>query len=326
MKIFISWSGAASHIAADALKRWLVDFFQAVDEDDVFLSSEDIAKGDAWFLKVMEVLAESRVGILCVTRENRLAPWVLFEAGALAQHLFTDAGRVIPLVLGIARSDLPSPLNELNAASPTQADMLRLVQAINQTLAAPVERAKLERNFNKAWPELDRDLAAAVAASRALAAAPVYDFDVFLSVPMAGWPPAEYEAGWQDIKLVYDALLGCGLKVYWSGEKIDTVAKFQSTDVSANKDLPAIDRSRHFMLVYPKKLATSAIFEAGYAYARSKPARYFTPVFADLPYLMRKLPARDGLPPPAVHSADEWNSYEDLAQLIRTNGRDWFLA
>lgn len=326
MKVFISWSGAASHIAAEALKRWLVDFFQAINEDDVFLSSEDIAKGEAWFLKVMKTLGESQVGVLCVTRENRAAPWVLFEAGALAQHLFADQGRVMPLVLGITRSELPSPLDQLNATKPSQADVLLLVHAINDKLSPPVERGKLERNFSKAWPELERELAAAVAASRALAAAPTYDYDVFLSVPMAGWPPAEYEAGWQDIKKVYDALIDCGLRVYWSGEKIDTVAKFQATDVSANKDLPAIDRSRHFMLAYPKKLATSAIFEAGYAYARNKPARYFTPVFADLPYLMRKLPARDGLPPPAVHSSDEWKSYDELAQLIRTNGRDWFLA
>lgn len=326
MSIFISWSGEASHIAAEALKRWLVDFFQAINEDDVFLSSEDIAKGEAWFLKVMEQLEASRVGVLCVTRENRAAPWVLFEAGALAKHLIADEGRVIPLVLGIARSELPSPLDQLNAAGTSEADVRRLVQAINQTLAAPVERGKLERNFAKSWPDLERELAAAVAASRARAAAPNFDYDVFLSVPMAGWPAHEYEAGWRDIKKVYDALLECGLRVYWSGEKIDTVAKFQSTDVSANKDLPAIERSRHFMLVYPKKLATSAIFEAGYAYARGKPARYFTPVFADLPYLMRKLPPRDGLPPPAVHSSDEWKDYDELAQLIRTNARDWFLG
>lgn len=324
MKIFISWSGEASHLAAAALKAWLVDFFQAVSEDDVFLSSEDIAKGEAWFAKVMEVLGQSSIGIVCLTHENQRAPWVLFEAGALAKHLYAKEARVIPLVIGLSRSELPSPLNELNAAGTSRADMLRLVMAINQTLAAPVEKGKLERNFAKAWAELEAALTAATQKSQSLAGAPQYDYDVFLSVPMAGWPAKEYEQGWQDIKKVFDALKECGLRVYWSGETINTVAKFQSTDVSANKDLPAIERSRHFMLVYPKKLPTSAIFEAGFAFALGKPARYFTPVFADLPYLMRKLPVHAGVQPPSVHSADEWKNYDELADLIRTNGKDWF--
>lgn len=324
MKIFISWSGEASHLAAEALKQWLIDFFQSVGEDDVFLSSEDIAKGEAWFAKVMEVLDQSSVGIVCITRENQLAPWILFEAGALAKHLYAKQARVVPLAIGLSRNELPSPLNELNAAATTKADILRLVLAVNQTLAAPVDKGKLERNFNKAWPELDSALTAATQKSQSLVSAPRYDYDVFLSVPMAGWPAKEYEQGWKDIKKVFDALKDCGLRVYWSGEAIDTVAKFQSTDVSANKDLPAIERSRHFMLIYPKKLPTSAIFEAGFAFALGKPARYFTPVFADLPYLMRKLPARAGVSPPSVHSADEWKDYDELAAVIRINGRDWF--
>jgi len=322
MKIFISWLGTASHAAAAALKTWLIDFFDALEDEDVFLSSEDIAKGEAWFAKLMDVLEESSVGILCMTPENRAAPWILFEAGALAKHLAAEESRVIPLVIGLARSELPSPLNELNASSVSRVELLRLARSVNESLARPLDKTKLEKKFAKEWPALEAELAkvANLVASRT----PSYEWDVFLSVPMAGWPADEYEAGWHEIKKVYDALLACGLKVYWSGEKIDSVAKFQSTDVSATKDLPAIERSRHFMLVYPKKLATSAIFEAGYAYALGKPARYFTPVFADLPYLMRKLPAREGKSTPWVHSSDEWKDYDALAQLILTNGRDWF--
>lgn len=324
MRIFISWSGESSHYAAEALKAWLTDFFDAIGADDVFLSSEDIAKGEAWFAKLMEVLDQSSIGLLCLTPENRRAPWVLFEAGALAKHLHAKEARVIPLVIGLARSDLPSPLNELNAADTSRSDMLRLVRAVNETLVVPLEKGKFERKFAKDWPELEAALAEATQRSRSAAGAPGFDYDVFLSVPMAGWPEHDYEQGWRGMKKVYDALLDCKLRVYWSGEKIDTVAKFQAADVSADKDLRAIDRSRHFMLVYPKKLATSAIFEAGYAYAVGKPARYFTPVFADLPYLMRKLPARGGMVAPTVHSADEWQDYHALAQLVRTNGRDWF--
>ena len=58
MKVFVSWSGNASHDVAKALKDWLPNVIQAVD---VFLSSEDIAKGSVWFHELGEVLDESGV-------------------------------------------------------------------------------------------------------------------------------------------------------------------------------------------------------------------------------------------------------------------------
>lgn len=324
MRIFISWSGEVSSYVAESLKTWLIDFFDALSPDDVFLSSEDIAKGEAWFDALMEVLDESSMGVLCLTPDNRLAPWIMFEAGALAKHLYAKNARVIPLVIGLKRDALPSPLNELNAADTKRADMLRLVRAVNESLAVPLDNAKFERKFNKEWQALDTVLTDATNRTGKPDGAPPCAFDVFLSVPMAGWPADEYNAKWGEMKKVFDALLDCKLRVYWSAEKIDTIAKFQAADVSADKDLRAIDQSRHFMLVYPKKLPTSAIFEAGYAYALGKPARYFASAFADLPYLMKKLPRLGNAKPPIIHSEDEWADFDALAQLIRSNGRDWF--
>jgi hypothetical protein len=53
MRVFVSWSGEASHHVAKALKEWLPNVIQAVD---VFLSSEDIAKGSRWFHELSSVL------------------------------------------------------------------------------------------------------------------------------------------------------------------------------------------------------------------------------------------------------------------------------
>ena len=63
MKIFVSWSGDFSHAVAKALKDWLPNVIQAVE---VFLSSEDIAKGSQWFheLASISVRPESSLCLL----------------------------------------------------------------------------------------------------------------------------------------------------------------------------------------------------------------------------------------------------------------------
>src|SRR4051794_22380020 len=79
MKVFISWSGDKSKATAEALRMWLKLVIQSVEP---FVSSVDIAKGDRGLNVIANELAESSFGIICVTRDNNLAPWINFEAGA----------------------------------------------------------------------------------------------------------------------------------------------------------------------------------------------------------------------------------------------------
>ena len=85
MNIFISWSGERSKTAALALKSLLEDVFpQAVM---VFIS-DHINPGENWGQRLGAELEKSQFGILCMTEDNFQAPWLLFEAGALANKLF----------------------------------------------------------------------------------------------------------------------------------------------------------------------------------------------------------------------------------------------
>jgi len=82
MRIFTSWSGERSKAAALGLRSLLQDLFE--DAVDVFIS-EHINPGEAWAVRLGRELEESEFGIICITQENAHAPWLLFEAGAIAK-------------------------------------------------------------------------------------------------------------------------------------------------------------------------------------------------------------------------------------------------
>lgn len=320
MKIFISWSGNASHVAASALKEWLPNVFQSIETDDVFLSSEDIAKGAVWFSELGQILDESGFGVLCLTPENLTAPWILFEAGALSKHL--SSARVVPLLIGVGDEALKGPLSHLNGAGVSADEIRKLAESINERLGDDgLDEPRLAKAVARWWPDLERGLQAALDLTQAS-----YAYDVFLSTPMAGFSSeAAYRQFRAEFKKVFDTLRDdCRLRVYWAAEKIESKADFDPVDVSVADDLAALDASRYFVMLYPEKIATSALFEAGYAFALRKPARFFVPKFDLLPFLLGQLP---GMRPGAsvkIHTQDEWSSYDDLAAKVRRNAAKWF--
>src|SRR4051812_28041674 len=118
MKIFVSWSGDASREAAELVKDWLPN---VVQELDVWVSSQDIGKGEKWSATLWESLTEISFGILMVTRENAKAPWIMFEAGALSK---TVKSRVIPILCDVERLDIANtPLAQFQNAVMSKDDI-----------------------------------------------------------------------------------------------------------------------------------------------------------------------------------------------------------
>ncbi len=156
MKVFISWSGPTSHELALLLKDWLSSVIQQVEP---FVSSEDIQKGARWFEVIGGHLEETHFGILCLTPDNLAAPWVLFEAGAMAKKL--DQAHVAPVLLNVTNAQLVGPLAQFNTTATTQYDLKKLIRTINGQLgdkALPDNR--LDAAFAKWWPDLESKLKA----------------------------------------------------------------------------------------------------------------------------------------------------------------------
>lgn len=151
MKVFISWSGDVSQTFAASLAGWLPNVIQAVDP---FFSSDDIRKGAGWLARLSEELDRSNFGILCVTPDNKNAPWLLFEAGALAKKI--EQAHVCPLLLGIGAAQLEGPLAQFQATVATRDEVWKLLISINSALGgAALNESRLRNAFEKNWGDLE---------------------------------------------------------------------------------------------------------------------------------------------------------------------------
>lgn len=158
MKVFISWSGPVSHAAAKVLRDWLPDLLQALEP---WVSSEDISKGSQWLQGVSEELQQVRYGILCVTPDNFGSPWMCFEAGAMSVAKGIGRQHVAPLLLGVQPGQLTGPLTQFQATEFAEAEVLKLAQSLNASLAEKgLSEERLARQFARLWPDLQKRIGA----------------------------------------------------------------------------------------------------------------------------------------------------------------------
>lgn len=155
MRVFISWSGERSKAIAAFLHRWLPDVIQTVQP---WMSANDIDAGARWNRTIDKQLGETKFGIICATPENLTAPWVLFEAGALAKTI--EDTFVCPYLIGMTPAQLPQgPLTQFQAKQANEKESLELVSTINKALKEPQPEDRIKRAFDRCWPEL-RDVLA----------------------------------------------------------------------------------------------------------------------------------------------------------------------
>ncbi len=152
MKVFVSWSGELSKQIAESLKKWIPCMFNYVD---VFFSQDDIERGENWDRVISKELSECNYGIICLTKDNLTAPWINFEAGAIAKSL--DA-KVSALMIDIKPSDIRGPLSRYQATKLNKADIFKLVSSINSSLDTPLDVKVLENSFNMMWPGIEEEM------------------------------------------------------------------------------------------------------------------------------------------------------------------------
>jgi len=315
MKVFISWSGDASRAAARAIGQSVADVFTGVEP---WISAVNIQAGQQWFAELMKALEDSQFAIVCVTKRSLSAPWIMFESGAVSAKF--GSPRLVPLMLDCVVQDLVDPLARFNGVLFDKDSVRELFASINSSVGTPLASKALTAAFEAVWPTLDAAIRAALAAERK-ALTPKYD--VFLSAPMASFTDdSEYQPFRAEILKVIHALHECGLSVFCALEAIDSMSKFDTHGISAHDDIDILEQSGSFIMIYPQKLATSALFEAGYALALNRPSLYFVRNEQDLPYLMQRLP--EAVTDVSILDSREWKTYEDIGRLLCRNADHWF--
>lgn len=146
-QVFISWSGQESL----SVGRRLHDFVQSVVQGArLFLSAEDLNAGDRWFGVISEALDSCELGIAVITPQNKLKPWIYFEAGAVAKRV--GQARLIPLLCGVGVGELAeTPLTQFQAKHLDEAGVFGIVKAIRDVGKLEITDERLRETFDVWW-------------------------------------------------------------------------------------------------------------------------------------------------------------------------------
>lgn len=154
MDVFISWSGEKSKQVAELLDEWLRCVIQSIKP---WISTEDMAPGSIWFPEIANQLNSSTMGIVCLTKENKDRPWILFETGALAMGL-SSANKVFTFLIDLEPEDIGDPLAQFNHTFPKEKkSMKKLIHTINNSNSDnKLDDKILDKIFEKYWPDFEK--------------------------------------------------------------------------------------------------------------------------------------------------------------------------
>lgn len=142
-KIFLCWSKFRSRSIATAWAKLLPEIINGVEP----ILSTEFQKGKEWSRLLRRDLDEARTGIVFLTPENVNAPWIHFEAGALARALGNHDGDVFTYIYGFDPGKLAGPLSAYHSTVATKVDTQRLVH----DLCAALKRKPPDETAYSAW-------------------------------------------------------------------------------------------------------------------------------------------------------------------------------
>ncbi len=152
-RVFISWAGELSRGVGEALRDWLPLMFDGVDP---WMSARDLDKGRQWQHEIISSLRSSQFGIVCLTPENLVRPWLLFEAGAIST---LPQASVFTFLHKVEYPQVTAPLSMFNHTQSRQEDVQRMVFSLNCALDDRALTSELlEKKFRLLWPDLEARL------------------------------------------------------------------------------------------------------------------------------------------------------------------------
>jgi hypothetical protein len=157
VNVFLSWSGPRSKEVAETFYKWLPTVINSVEP---FISQRNIEKGVVGQNELSQSLEEINFGIICLTKDNLHADWILYEAGALSK--FQKEARVWTFLLDIKPTNISGPLSKFQHTSFEETEVFQLLQSINKAVGhdKPIKDELLEEIFHLNWERLKEMLSA----------------------------------------------------------------------------------------------------------------------------------------------------------------------
>lgn len=323
-RVFISWSGRTSKAIAKALKGAIESAFPR-EEVTVFFSDRDIAAGSEWYQRIKRELRESSVGIICLTPENIDAPWIYFEAGAMAMRY--DRPAVVPLLVNV---ELPerSPLRQLHCRNLDEDGMVSLLEEISircgvkrrtpkqiRCLAAGAYEL-VKRGANGALARAEERLPLLKEGIYPKGECFVRRGSVFISSPMTSvGKPKEYDNLQRAVTQLTKELKRLGYEVFYGGVDVKHMSELGKATRIPPENFEALKHAEYVVLLYPKLLATSSLIEIGYALALGKEIVIFAKEGERMPLVLSGL----SVPLPNVRKYVV-PSMKEAAKMVRENG------
>jgi len=118
--------------------------------------SQEIEKGSDCGDKISQALNDMDIGIVCLTRTNTEAPWILFEAGALSKN--RDSSRVFTVLFGLTPADVKPPLGKFQHTEFNEEDIKRLVRSMNGVHQTPYDQTVIDSVAATWWPNLKKEV------------------------------------------------------------------------------------------------------------------------------------------------------------------------
>jgi hypothetical protein len=144
----------------------------------------------------------------------------------------------------------------------------------------------------------------------------IADDDIFIAYPMSN--VRDFEALNLTLKKLAQflrELYGC--KVFLAGDSYNTKSDFMPSSVVVPDDLQELKNASRFIMVYPEKVISSCLVEAGWALAEGKPSVFLYKDINDLPFSLQglRLPNLVFIP---------YSSNDDMLEQVKKIGRRLF--
>jgi len=153
IRIFLSWSGKRSSRLASIFKTYVTDIFPA---SDIYYSPEDIRGGEKWRSSIESGLNDRNFSIIFLTESNLQSKWIYFEAGALSKSM--TIAKIQPFLYDLKVGSISEPLSSYQARELDKDNILQTIYDINNLNRHPIDKPILDRNFERLWPEMEKDL------------------------------------------------------------------------------------------------------------------------------------------------------------------------